>query len=119
VRHPALGHSVVSEQGGVYATVFLEAVQHQASAANIPWTVLLAYAAAHEIGHLLLGASAHTPRGVMKGNWDAQDMQAMFQNSFPFSREQQRKIAECCGRGPDQAFKAPGSAKGRPGGAAN
>lgn len=123
VQHPALGHSVVSERGGVYATVFLEAVQHQASAANVPWTVLLAYAAAHEIGHLLLGANAHTARGVMKGSWDAQDMQAIFQNSFRFSREQQKKIAECCGGGREsgrvQNFKTPGSARGRPGATAD
>lgn len=123
VQHPALGYSVVSERGGVYATVFLEAVQHQASAANVPWTVLLAYAAAHEIGHLLFGANAHTYRGVMKGSWDAQDMQAMFQNSFRFSREQEQKIVECCAGGREsgrtQTFKTPGSARGRPGAAAN
>jgi hypothetical protein len=59
--------------------------------------MLVAYAAAHEVGHLLLGSNAHTINGVMKGNWDAKDMQAMFQNAVHFNREQQRFIANYCG----------------------
>jgi hypothetical protein len=97
VRRPPLGQSVASETGGVYAIVFLASVQQQAAASNIPWTTLVAYASAHEIGHLLLGANAHTLNGVMKANWDAKDMRAMFQNAVHFNREQQFAIANCCG----------------------
>ena len=96
-RRAPLGQSVASELGGVYAVLFLASVQSQAVAADVPWTVLLAYAAAHEIGHLLLGSGAHTVSGVMKASWDAKDMLGMFQNSVHFSREQQRLIAHCCG----------------------
>jgi hypothetical protein len=97
VRRPPLGQSFPSETGGVYAKVYLESVQRQAEAAGVPWTTLLSYAAVHEIGHLLLGSNAHTLNGVMKSNWDASDMQGMFQNSVRFTREQQRIIASCCG----------------------
>lgn len=94
---PPLGQSIVGETGGVYAVIFLASVQQQAAASDVPWPVLLAYATAHEIGHLLLGADAHAASGVMKGNWDAKDMRAMFQNSVHFNSEQQRMIAHCCG----------------------
>lgn len=95
---PALGYSTVGSEGGVYAVLFLRAIQRQASAANIPWTVLLAYAAAHEIGHLLLGSQAHTERGVMKASWDRDDMQAMCQLWLRFSGKEQRSMAEACDR---------------------
>jgi hypothetical protein len=85
LRHPPLGHSIADQTGGVYATVFFESVRREASAANVPWTVILAYAAAHELGHLLLGSDAHSSRGVMKGSWDAKDMQLMFQKAVHFN----------------------------------
>jgi hypothetical protein len=52
---------------------------------------VLAYAAAHEIGHLLLG-DAHTPQGLMKATWVANDFLAMSQNDFHFSPEQARTL---------------------------
>jgi len=54
------------------------------------------YAAAHEIGHLILGADAHVPSGLMKKSWDRQDMEAMFQNRVHFSRDQAARIVDCC-----------------------
>ncbi len=54
---------------------------------------MLAYAAAHEVGHLLLGEQAHTPRGLMKATWDTHDFQAMAQNGFHLSPEQARELA--------------------------
>jgi hypothetical protein len=54
----------------------------------------MAYTAAHEIGHLVLGLS-HSETGLMKSNWDRKDVQAMYRNSVHFSTEQQRFIAAC------------------------
>jgi hypothetical protein len=50
--------------------------------------IVLAHAAAHEIGHLLLGDEAHTPGGLMKALWNHNDFQAMNQNRFHFTSEQ-------------------------------
>ncbi len=55
VRREKLGMSVADRDGGTYATVFLQPAEEKASDANLPRIVVLAYAAAHEIGHLLLG----------------------------------------------------------------
>jgi len=93
VRLEKLGMSVADHDGGTYATVFLKPAEETASDANLPRTIVLAYAAAHEIGHLLLGDQAHTIRGLMKATWGPNDFQAMAQNGFHFSPEQTRELA--------------------------
>jgi len=93
VRRPPLGQSFVDHEGGTYASVFLDRIQDVAAEANVPLVIVLAYAAAHEIGHLLLGDQAHTPRGLMKGTWNRDDFRAMAQNGFHFSAEQVRELA--------------------------
>jgi hypothetical protein len=96
VRLENLGMSVADHDGGTYATVFLKPVEEKASDANLPRIVVLAYAAAHEIGHLLLGDS-HSPQGLMKATWGANDFLAMSQNDFHFSPEQARKLTSYYG----------------------
>jgi hypothetical protein len=91
VRWEKLGMSVADHDGGTYATVFLKPAEEKASDANLPRIVVLAYAAAHEIGHLLLG-DAHCPQGLMKAMWNMNDFQAMAQNNLHFSREQAREL---------------------------
>lgn len=85
-----LGESFASHDGGTYASVFLERVTDVAAGASVPTDIVLAYAAAHEIGHLLLGDEAHTTRGLMKAQWDHNDLQAMYQNHLHFTAEQLR-----------------------------
>jgi hypothetical protein len=92
VRLETLGLSVADHDGGTYASVFLKPAEEKASDANLPRIIVLAYAAAHEIGHLLLGDQAHAPRGLMKATWDPNDFQAMAQNRFHFSPEQTREL---------------------------
>ena len=87
-----LGQSFADHSGGKYASVFLECVQDQARETNIPWLTVLDYAAVHEIGHLLLGDQAHTPRGIMKERWDVNDYVDMAQGRFQFSDEQIRQL---------------------------
>src|SRR5262249_9850816 len=56
VRRPPLGQIAAQEACGGYADLFLSAVYDNAAAANVPWPTVLAHAAAHEVGHLILGA---------------------------------------------------------------
>jgi hypothetical protein len=93
VRRPPLGQAIVGSEGGGYATVFVQASKEQAAAANVPWVVVLAYAGAHETGHMLLGDQAHTPRGLMKVAWDRSDYQDMVQKRLHFTNKQARQIA--------------------------
>jgi hypothetical protein len=90
--HPeTLGQSVADQDGGTYATLFLRPAEEKAHDANLPRIVVLAYAAAHEIGHLLLG-EAHSPQGLMKAAWSANDFLAMSQKDLHFSPEQASKL---------------------------
>jgi hypothetical protein len=70
----------------------LAPAQDQAAAVDVSWVIVLSYAAAHEVGHLLLGDHAHTPRGLMKAHWDQNDYRDMNQNRFHFSEEQVREL---------------------------
>lgn len=87
-----LGQSFADGAGGTYASVFLAPAQDQAAAVDVSWVIVLSYAAAHEVGHLLLGDHAHTPRGLMKAHWDKNDYRDMNQNRFHFSDEQVREL---------------------------
>lgn len=94
-----LGQSIAGPDGGTYATIYLKSAENEASEANLPRTVVLAYAAAHEIGHLLLGNQAHSSRGLMKAVWRTSDFQAMAQNDFHFSPEQAKELTGRFGPG--------------------
>jgi hypothetical protein len=63
-------------RGGV-SFVFFERVLRVAHSYHQPAELVLAYAIAHEIGHVLLPAPAHTDRGLMKAAWDADDFRRM------------------------------------------
>jgi len=87
-RCEPLGQSFADHDGGAVASVFVAPARDQAAGANIALITVLSYAAAHEVGHLLLGDRAHTSRGVMKASWDRSDYIAMDQNHFHFTKEQ-------------------------------
>jgi hypothetical protein len=99
VRWQHLGRSIASHDGGTYASVFLKLAEDEGAEANLPRIVVLSYAAAHEVGHLLLGDEAHTPQGLMKADWTNEDFQAMAQNRFHFSPEQARELKRRYGAG--------------------
>ena len=54
---------------GVLATVYVERVEYLARVAGADLATLLGRAIAHEIGHLLLGHSAHGLHGLMRPLW--------------------------------------------------
>jgi hypothetical protein len=91
-----LAQSFADRRGGTYATVFLAPVQEQAADNDVPLQTVLAYATAHEIGHLLLGSQSHSPRGLMKARWDKGDFRDIGQNRLHFTSAQVRQLARCC-----------------------
>jgi hypothetical protein len=95
--HHPLGESFADHDGGTYASVFLDRVTDAAADANVPVVIVLAHAATHEIGHLLLGDQSHTPQGLMKARWDRNDFQAMNQNHLHFTAEQVQALARSYG----------------------
>jgi len=59
---------------GTLATVFINHVELIAAMSEIDAAVLLGRSVAHEIGHLLLGTTAHSVRGLMRAQWTVADV---------------------------------------------
>jgi hypothetical protein len=98
-RWQHMGQSIATHDGGTYASVYLKLAEEEATETNLPRILVLSYAAAHEVGHLLLGDEAHTPQGLMKADWETDDFRAMAQNRFHFSAEQTRELNRRYGAG--------------------
>jgi hypothetical protein len=67
----ALGDAVVDTNSGrgSLGTVYLDRVKRLALSTRTSESELLGRVIAHEVGHLLLGSTAHAPAGVMRPTW--------------------------------------------------
>jgi len=62
----AVGYATLTPPGGEnYAIVSLPAVEEVAQSEDVALEIVLGASLAHEIGHVLLRSSAHSPAGVM------------------------------------------------------
>jgi hypothetical protein len=75
--HLQLGYSLVdtARREGALATVFADRVQWLAVQAGAETPVVLGFAVAHEIGHLLLGTNTHAAGGLMRAIWSRLELQ--------------------------------------------
>ena len=90
-----LGQAFLGEDGrGVIADVFLDRMERVTSEREVNLAQLLAHVTAHELGHLLLGANAHSAAGLMQAKLNEENLAKMAQGYFRFSREQDKKINE-------------------------
>ena len=48
---------------------------------------------AHEIGHLLLAESSHSPAGLMRAAWDKEDLRALMRGRLSFTAPQAQRMA--------------------------
>jgi len=53
---------------------------------------VLAYAMAHEMGHLMLPAPAHAASGIMRADWNGDDFRHIADGSLAFTPEQARAM---------------------------
>jgi hypothetical protein len=89
-----LGEAAVDTtvKAGTLATLYADRITSQAAAAGVDQGTLLGRAAAHEIGHLLMGTTAHTPQGVMRARWSRWDLQRRFGRDWQFSSAEAEKM---------------------------
>ena len=89
-----LGFALVSARAGSAsdAWVFYQRVEDAAASGVASASQILAYAMAHEIGHLLLGPDHHSPEGVMCARWNRKTLEDLGQGQMLFSRDQARLI---------------------------
>lgn len=84
---PALAHILgASTLHAGRATLYYERVRALAPRSGNKVTAgqVLGYAAAHELGHLMLGSRWHSAKGVMKETWSSSDLFEMAVHQFWF-----------------------------------
>jgi hypothetical protein len=74
-------------QFGHYAYLFYDRVEDLAGG-SVSAPQLLGGVAAHEIGHLLLGSTLHTSRGLMSARWDRGDLERLSWGQLIFNPAQ-------------------------------
>jgi hypothetical protein len=67
-------------------TVFFDRIQARAHGGPQE-SALLAYVLVHEITHVIQGVDRHSEMGVMKANWSATDMMAIYERRLGFAEE--------------------------------
>ena len=88
-----LGEAFLDEQdAGVIADLFLDHVQTVESQAKVGFANLLAYATAHEVGHLLLGVNSHSSRGIMHGHFHGQELGAIRSGALAFEHDEEVRM---------------------------
>ena len=86
----SMGQTIVTAEGGYYASVFVPSVRAQAAGFGIAFDLLMGYAVAHEVGHCLLGPG-HSYAGLMRGEWNRQDASEMSRLSLHLTKQEARK----------------------------
>ncbi len=74
--------------------VFYERIRVEAERFGVSTALVLAYAMAHELGHLLMPGRGHSPTGLMRACWGRDDFQRADQGLLHFSRDQAALIRE-------------------------
>ena len=93
LKGETMGISFQSDDGnGCYADLFYAPMErlHQTDGTDIPG--LLGHVAAHEIGHLLLGANSHSTAGIMHARWTAEELASARVGGLGFSESESRRM---------------------------
>ena len=90
----ALGFSLPDAKAGAHATVFYDRIEPLGQSGEISVSALLGHAMAHEIGHVLLGTTEHSPDGIMKARWGKPDYQRAAMGFLGFTPPQRAAIRE-------------------------
>ena len=89
-----LGFAPIDPSGRatVIATVYYDVVQRVAERTGLDARALLGRAIAHEVGHLLLRAPGHGPRGLMRPLWNDAELTRNRPEDWTFSDEESRQL---------------------------
>lgn len=90
----AFGYSLIdaATATGTLSTVFVDRVDWLASTGKAVRALVLGRAIAHEIGHQLLGSNAHTPKGLMRETWTAEELTRNRPEDWQFSTSQRAAL---------------------------
>jgi len=88
----ALGWSLPAAQTGAHVTIFLDEIKRRQAEVGMAVPCLLGYALAHELGHVLMGSSAHAPRGLMRAEWGRTELDRIQHGALKFSESEATAI---------------------------
>lgn len=93
LRGTVFGNAFLSPEGeGTYIDVFYDSVEKLHKDWHASLSRALGHVMAHEIGHLLLGTNAHGPVGIMRPNWQGQELRSIGMGTLVFTPEQARSM---------------------------
>ena len=93
LRDTIFGNAFLSPEGeGTYSDVFYDSVEKLHKDWHASLSRVLGHVMAHEIGHLLLGTNAHWPVGIMRPNWQGQELRSIGMGTLVFTPEQARSM---------------------------
>ena len=89
-----LGFALLADDGAPasVAFVFYHRVESLAVELRGARGVILGYALAHEVGHLLLGVNSHSPTGIMCARWTEKELRLASTGWFGFFPQQGAKM---------------------------
>jgi hypothetical protein len=100
-RTDILGVATLDEKGvGYHGYVFYDRVQKLAEARKLSHR-LLGDVLAHELGHLLLGSTAHSISGLMSGQWTGEGLRRVSEGAMFFSPSESRVMRDRLASGGD------------------
>jgi hypothetical protein len=89
------GDAFLSSDGeGTYSDVFYDSVTKHHEEWHVCIPVLLGHVIAHEIGHLLLGANAHSWMGIMRSQWQGEELQSIAMGRLLFTPAQVESLKD-------------------------
>jgi len=87
------GAAFLSPEGqGTYCDVFYDSVNKLHRDWHITPSRVLGHALAHEVGHLLLGTNAHSRIGIMRPNWQGEELRHIEMGVLLFTPDQGQTI---------------------------
>ena len=87
-RRPIMGLALASDHRRGVTSVFYSSIAGVAHTYSQPVAVLLAITIAHEIGHLLLPHPAHADEGIMRADWEGDDLRHAAMQPLRFAADQ-------------------------------
>ena len=91
VPETVLGVSSPFTRVGINVRLFNDHIREAASRHNRPYAIVLSYAMAHEIGHVLLRNITHDSRGIMSAVWTEQEYSRMHVDGNMYFPEDEAK----------------------------
>jgi hypothetical protein len=89
-----LGFTEIDPETGASAGIYYPAAVEMAKRCQVGIGEILGAAIAHEVGHLLLGAKAHSTRGIMQASWSQPQFQLIGLGELDFAPDQATLLRE-------------------------